>query len=287
MIYLLIVSLIWAFSFGLIKTNLTGLDPVFVSFLRLFISLLVFLPFLRLGGLSRKTICALVGTGAVQYGVMYLTYIYSYQYLQSYEIALFTVFTPIFVTFTNDLINKKVNKIFLLSAVIAVAGAGIILYKNLDSENFIAGFLLIQISNICFAAGQIFYSKIKSGISEISNHSIFGLLYLGAVMVTFITGIFSIDFDRTSLSNDQFWTLIYLGIVSSGIAFYLWNVGATKVNAGVLAIFNNLKIPLAMSVSIFIFGESGDIFNLAIGAIIILSALLINQRFLENRKLFG
>ena len=46
--YLVIVSLIWAFSFGLIKTYLVGLDPFVVSGIRIGIALLVFLPFLRL-----------------------------------------------------------------------------------------------------------------------------------------------------------------------------------------------------------------------------------------------
>ncbi|MDX9865812.1 MAG: hypothetical protein RBT34_13495, partial [Anaerolineaceae bacterium] len=46
MIYLLVVSLVWAFSFGLIKGNLVGLDAVFVAGMRLLISLLVFLPML-------------------------------------------------------------------------------------------------------------------------------------------------------------------------------------------------------------------------------------------------
>jgi len=43
MLWLLIVSFIWAFSFGLIKTQLTGLDSALVSFIRLLISFFVFL----------------------------------------------------------------------------------------------------------------------------------------------------------------------------------------------------------------------------------------------------
>ena len=35
MIYLVIVSVIWAFSFPLIKLHLTGLDPSFVAFARM------------------------------------------------------------------------------------------------------------------------------------------------------------------------------------------------------------------------------------------------------------
>ena len=44
-----------------------------------------------------------VWIGVVQFGLMYITYIYSYQFLESFEIAIFTIFTPIYVTLINDL----------------------------------------------------------------------------------------------------------------------------------------------------------------------------------------
>ncbi|HBA92554.1 MAG TPA: EamA family transporter, partial [Anaerolineaceae bacterium] len=90
MIYLLVVSLIWAFSFGLIKGQLTGLDANFVAAARLVISLAVFLPFLRLRNVPGRLRLRLILTGAVQYGLMYIAYTYAFQYLQAYEVALFT-----------------------------------------------------------------------------------------------------------------------------------------------------------------------------------------------------
>ena len=45
---LLLVSLLWAFSFSLIKRHLGGLDSSFVAAVRLGLALLVFLPFVRL-----------------------------------------------------------------------------------------------------------------------------------------------------------------------------------------------------------------------------------------------
>jgi drug/metabolite transporter (DMT)-like permease len=179
----------------------------------------------------------------VQFGMMYLAYIHSYQFLQAYEVALFTIFTPIYITLINDIISKKFNGLFFISASIAVIGAGIILYKNIDSLDFIIGFWLVQLSNLCFASGQVFYAKLvtKEGIKN--NFSIFGLLYFGAAIVTFIPALFTTDSNNFSINKDQIFTLLYLGVVSSGLCFYLWNVGVTKTNKGILAIFNNAKIP--------------------------------------------
>ena len=283
MLYLIIVSLIWAFSFGLIKSTLVGLDPNFVSFARLLISFFVFLPLINISALDRSTKVKFMGIGALQYGLMYIAYIYAYQFLQSYEIVLFTIFTPIFVTMTNDIIERKFSAKFFISAVIAVIGAVIILYKNIDSPDFILGFILVQISNICFAAGQIFYVRLKNSTSQSSNYSLFALLYLGAVIITLPATLMTTNYGNLELTIEQIFTLLYLGVISSGIAFYLWNVGATKVNGGTLAVFNNLKIPTAIAVSIFVFGEIGDILKLAVGSVIIISALILSERPIEHK----
>lgn len=101
MLYLLSASIIWSFSFGLIKGNLTSLHPNLVSFFRIAISLLVFLPFIKVKNIPNRFKLKLVLIGGVQYGLMYITYIYSYKYLKGYEAALFTIFTPsMFRSFT-------------------------------------------------------------------------------------------------------------------------------------------------------------------------------------------
>ena len=45
--YLLITSLLWAFSFALVKKELMGVDAIALSVLRLAIATVIFLPLLR------------------------------------------------------------------------------------------------------------------------------------------------------------------------------------------------------------------------------------------------
>ncbi len=273
MIYLLAASLIWAFSFGLIKGELTGLDPVFVSFVRLLISLIVFLPLLRLKNLNYKDAGKLVLTGTVQYGLMYVTYIFSYQYLKAYEVALFTVFTPIYVTLINDAMKRKLNINALFSAFLAAAGTGIIVYKSFGTSGLISGFLLMQISNFCFAAGQILYKKFMQAGKNIKDKNVFALLFLGAVIFTFVTSLFTTNYSEIELTSKQIFTLLYLGAIASGAGFFLWNYGAVLTKIGTLAVFNNIKIPLAILVSILVFGERANTVNLVAGGLVLLFAL--------------
>ncbi|MEJ5203017.1 MAG: EamA family transporter, partial [Anaerolineales bacterium] len=67
------------------------------------------------------------------------------------------------------------------------------------------------------------------------------------------------------------------GLVASGIGFFLWNFGARRTNAGALAIFNDLKIPLAVTVSLLVFGEKTNVLNLLTGGALVLAALAINE----------
>ena len=279
MTYLLIVSLIWAFSFGLIKGNLAGLDSNFVAMARLAVSFIVFAPFLNLRGLNRLLSVRLMSLGAIQYGIMYITYIYSFQFLKAYEVALFTIFTPLYVTLINDLMIKKFNKFFLLTALLAIAGTGIIVFQDISQSQLIKGFAIVQISNLSFAFGQVFYKKFMKANWQIKDHQIFGLLYFGALVLTIIPAMITTDWKNLILEPSQIYTLLYLGVIASGICFFLWNVGATKTNTGALAIFNNFKIPLAISVSLIFFHEEADIIKLIIGGMIVLSALFINEHF--------
>ena len=103
---LLAASLIWAFSFGLIKTQLAGVPPHLVAFLRLGLSTLLFLPWCRPGGIPRRTLAMLLLCGAVQYGLMYIAYLASFGYLKASEVALWTIFTPIYVVLFADLSSR-------------------------------------------------------------------------------------------------------------------------------------------------------------------------------------
>lgn len=277
MLYLLLVSLVWAFSFGLIKGNLTNLDANLVAALRLMIALAVFLPFLRLRGVSRKLRLGLMLTGAVQFGIMYIAYTASFQYLQAYEVALFTIFTPLYVTLINDAYQRRFHPVSLAATVLAVAGTAIVKQGSLLRPELMTGFLIVQVSNLAFAFGQVNYKELLKGHPGLRDTSIFGLLYLGGAVAASIPALISTPWRSLTITGTQWLTLLYLGVIASGVGFFLWNLGARRVNAGTLAVFNDLKIPLAVAVSLIFFGEKTSLPHLLIGGGIVVGALLLNE----------
>ncbi len=282
MALLLIASFIWAFSFGLIKKFLGGLDAGFVAFVRLALSFLLFLPLLRPRKLTPALTLRLFLIGMVQFGLMYVFYIQSFHFLAAYQVALFTIFTPIYVTVLADVLEKRFRPLHFWTALLAVAGTAVIVYSGLGAAKLSAGFALVQASNVCFALGQVFYRRSIPADKGWRDRYGFAWLFLGGTVAALPVMILGPCPLRGGLSGGQVLVLLYLGLLASGVGFFLWNVGATRVSAGLLAVFNNVKIPLAVVVSLVFFRERTDLLRLAMGGAAILSALWLNSRGDEN-----
>lgn len=278
MTYLIIVSFVWAFSFPLIKGLLTGLDPNFVSLARMLLSLIVFLPFLRLRAVDTPMGLKLAFTGAVQFGLMYIAYITSFQFLPAHTIVLLTTTTPLFITLFNDLHSRRFNALFFLAASMAFLGGAVIKYPDQPLRASLMGIVLVQISNIAFAFGQLYYKQLSAKHPSWSDRSVFGFLYLGAVMLTALFSLVTTKFSQIQVTAPQGLVLVYLGIIASGICFFLWNKGARFVNEGTLAILNNLKIPLGILASLILLGESTDYARLVVGFGLMVGAAYLCER---------
>jgi drug/metabolite transporter (DMT)-like permease len=265
MLLLLAVSVVWAFSFGLLK-RLTGLDPTAIAVMRLAFSLAVFAPFFRPSRIPRGAGIRLLLIGTLQFGALYILYLRSYAYLHAYEVALFTITTPLFVTAADAAVERRWRMRYAAAAVLSVVGAGALEYNSVGHSGVVTGFVLVQLSNLCFAVGQVAWRRERRRIpAEVSDASVFALPYAGALLLTLLVSLFTTRWGAFSPTPAQWATIAYLGAVASGAGFFLWNVGATRVNAGTLAAINNAKIPLGIACSLLFFGETADIPRLLVG----------------------
>ncbi|MBE0360131.1 MULTISPECIES: carboxylate/amino acid/amine transporter [Pseudoalteromonas] len=276
--YLFAVTLLWAFSFSLIGVYLAGqVDAWFSVLIRIALATLIFLPFLKFKQTPRPQALKLMLIGAIQLGVMYSFYYHSFLFLSVPEVLLFTVMTPLYITLLNDALNKHFNPRFFIVALIAVIGAITIRYENLNS-NFIIGLLLVQGANISFAVGQVTYKRLMQN-KQLDDKTVFGWFFIGALIVASVCYALFGNANKLPSTSTQWGILVYLGVVASGLGYFMWNKGATLVNVGALAVMNNLLIPAGIIVNVLIWNRDADILRLSIGAAIMLGALLVNQIF--------
>ncbi|KLV07361.1 membrane protein [Photobacterium aquae] len=281
--YLSAVTLLWAFSFSLIGVYLAGqVDSWFSVLTRVCLAALVFLPFLRRQHLHRALVLKLMTVGAFQLGIMYCFYYQSFLYLSVPEVLLFTIFTPIYVTLIYDLLHRRFSAWYLATAAIAVLGAAVIKFEGIN-ENFITGFLIVQGANLSFAIGQVGYKlTMEKENADLPQHTVFGLFYLGAVCVALPMFLLFGNTDKLPTTDTQWGILVYLGIVASGLGYYLWNKGATLVNAGALAIMNNALVPAGLIVNIVIWNRDVDYPRLILGGAIIMASLWLNETWVKR-----
>ncbi|MFO7655380.1 MAG: EamA family transporter [Candidatus Krumholzibacteriia bacterium] len=293
LLHLIAASLIWAFSFGLIKTQLAGIDPALLAFLRLALAAAVLAPWL-----SRRVTAgvrgALLGLGAVQFGLMYMFYLAAYAHLPAYGVAVATIFTPLYVAFLEDALRRRLVGRHVLAAALAVAGAAVVQFRG-DVPGATGGFLLVQASNLAFAVGQVLYRRVAPAASRphrdardgpgrpaaappADDAAAMAWMYVGAALLAGTAALLFGDRSRWTVPADAWLVIAYLGLLPTAVGFYLWNRGAARTSAGILAVSNNLKVPLAVGVAWLVFGESADHVRVLGGLSLLVAALFVAGR---------
>ena len=279
--YLVAVTLLWAVSFSLIGEYLAGqVDSYFAVLTRAMLAGLLFLPLLRIRLLPRPVVPGLLVVGALQFGVTYICLYQSFEYISVPEVLLFTIFTPLHVALIDDLLNRRFSLGPLVAAAIAVVGAGIIRYDGL-SDSFIRGFLILQLANFTFVAGQVGYAHLVRhyGLTSTQQWRGFGLFFIGALMVMLPAWLLLGNPERLPHTTFQWSVLAWLGLVASGLGFLFWNRGAVQVDAGTLGIMNNALVPAGLLVNLLIWNHDADLLRLAAGSAVLGLSLWVNARW--------
>lgn len=284
MALLIITTVLWAFSFSLIGEYLAGsVDSYFSVLMRVGLATLVFLPFLRARAQSAKVLLMYMLVGAMQLGIMYLLAFRAYLYLTVSEFLLFTVLTPLYITLIYDLMSKRrLRWGYLLSAMLAVVGAAIIRYDHV-SPHFWTGLLLVQLSNISFALGMVGYKRLME-IHPMPQHNAFAWFYLGAFLVAVVAWCLLGNPNKLPATTLQWGILVWLGVVASGLGYFMWNYGATQVDAGTLGIMNNMHVPAGLLVNLAIWQQQPHWPSFITGALVIVASLWVHRHWVAPRS---
>lgn len=279
---LIITTLLWAFSFSLIGEYLAGqVDSTFSVLVRLALAALVFLPFVRWRGYRARQLLAYMAAGACQLGIMYLFSYQAYLYLTVQEFLLFTVLTPLYVTLIYDLLRgQRLRWGYLGSALLAVAGAAIIRYDHL-SQHFWWGLMLVQAANICFAVGMVGYKRLME-VWPMPQLAAFSWFYLGAFLVAAIAWCLFGNATQLPTTTLQWGILIWLGVGASALGYFMWNYGATQVDAGTLGIMNNVHVPAGLLVNLAIWQEQPRWPSFIVGGAVIMASLWVHRRWVVS-----
>ncbi|GGJ95108.1 DMT family transporter [Pseudomonas matsuisoli] len=276
--YLLVVTVLWAFSFSLIGEYLAGrVDSDFAVLMRVAIAAVVFAPFTLWRGLPRPLLFGFWIAGALQFGVTYLCLYRSFTVLTVPEVLLFTVLTPLYVTLLDDLLARRFNPWALVAALVAVGGGVIIRFDRLEGE-YLIGFLLLQLANATFAAGQVLCRRLLLKYPvDVPLHRFFGHFFLGALLLALPSFLLFGDTSKLPSTAVQWGVLAWMGLFATALGMYWWVKGSVQVNAGTLAVLNELHVPAGLVVNLLIWNRDADLPRLAAGGAVILASLWLSR----------
>ena len=276
--YLVTVNLLWAFSFSLIGEYLAGrVDSDFAVLVRVAIAALVFIPFTRWRGLPPRLLGGLWLAGALQFGVTYLCLYRSFSVLTVPEVLLFTVLTPIYVTLLDDALARRFNPWALVAALVAVGGGVAIRFQPLEGD-YLWGFLLLQLANATFAAGQVLCRHLLARHPlDVPLYRFFGHFFLGALVLALPSWLIFGNPAKLPHTALQWGVLVWMGLFATALGMFWWVKGSTRVDAGALAVMNELHVPLGLLVNLLIWNRDADLKKIALGGGVILLSLALNR----------
>ena len=191
--------------------------------------------------------------------------------------------TPLYITLIYDLLSKRrLRWGYALSALLAVVGAAIIRYDKV-SDHFWTGLMFVQLANISFAIGMVGYKRLME-TRPMPQHNAFAWFYMGAAIVAVAAWFMLGNPQKLPTTSVQWSVLVWLGVVASGLGYFMWNYGATQVDAGTLGIMNNVHVPAGLLVNLAIWQEQPHWPSFIIGGTVILASLWVHRRWVAPRS---
>ncbi len=194
------------------------------------------------------------------------------------KVALAYALTPAFVFIIAAIfLKERTTKLKLFGVILAIAGTFIvILEKGVDfNKGYFIGDILALVASLSWAiytvVGKNFSTKYgaiySTGLSMIWGFFLYLPIYLVLPSKTSIYNFSAINWLQ----------ILYLGILTSGLAYALWYYALKKIEASKLSVYNNLQ-PIFTTLMTVIFFQFDLTLTFIAGGIIIITGVIMTQK---------
>jgi len=221
---LILLALIWASAFFNIKIATYSFGPVTIAFLRVFfgaipVLLLCYYKNIKIEAFSKDWHWFAM-IGFINLVAPFFLIAYGIQSVQSNLAAILMSTTPLSSTVLGHFYtkNEKFNFIKTFGILIGFSGILYLFSDNLliDDNNFLSA-LLILLGSTCYVIGGVLTLK----ISKKKNENVTGSILIWAVIILIPLASFIEQPWNVAPRLDSTISVIYLGLVSTGIAWLL------------------------------------------------------------------
>jgi drug/metabolite transporter (DMT)-like permease len=252
----LLVTFLWSSSYILTKFGLTDIKPLTLVGLRYLIAALVLVPIALSRGEHQRITgdewWKLAVLGFLGYTVAQGLQCVGLSYLPAVTVTLILNFTPLFVMILNLLFTgESPSHAQIAGMALVLIGAVLFFSDKLGGYTF-TGVLLTFISGLGWAgymvAGKILFKEKR--VSPLGNTA-FAMGFGTAIIVAsayLVEGLSTIPVTGWAI-------IIWLGVVNTAAAFFLWNHALETLDAFELSILQNTMLIQITILSMIFLGE--------------------------------
>jgi len=274
-----IVVIFWGVSFISTKMITDVINPVNLGFFRYVLAVL----FVGVIVIAKRVDLRVTKADFIVFFLAGLLGIFLYSILESTALtiisaeaaSIITGLTPMAMVIGNYLVYKeRISLKELVLILLSITGVFLVLVKDLltaTSLMDIVGYLIMLASIVSWTVYSLITKKVSAKYSGIKVTAIQSMIAL----VLFIPTLFVTDFPDFAAFTPANWAnLLFLGVICSGVCYYLYIHSVNVLGVIVPNMFLNFIPLITILVNVLFFQASIDLFQI-IGGIIITGSMTL------------
>lgn len=271
---------IWSVAFVSNKALLSYISPIENMILRFFIAyillLIIYPHYKTLYSLKDELYFAILGFLGIF--IYFLLENFALMYTQATNVGLYMGVLPLFTAIFAHFLTKdeSLSKSVVIGFLIAIAGIALILLDGTEFKVRLKGDLLAILAAAVFALYSVALKLAPKAYHYIvitRKSFLYGLALMGIYF--YLSGK---SFNFQALKITTVWlNIAFLGLISSGLAFILWQQGIEKIGSIKASNYIYL-VPLLTAITGIIALDEKLTIKMLLGGILILIGLYIAQR---------
>jgi drug/metabolite transporter (DMT)-like permease len=281
---------VWALAFPFIKIGLEELSFINLTIMRFFVVCVAF-GFLLLikprlfSKLQRRDIIPIFILGFVGVIVYHLGLNYGEQLVSPGAASLIIATIPVYILILAVIfLKEKIGLIKILGIIIALIGVVVISIWGKEGAILEIGYIYAALAVFIAALSGAFYTiagkKLLSRYNALSL-TVYAML-LGSIGLIPLIRI-SLFKEVASMSLQVWGAILFLGIFSTVIGYFLWYNALELRTASEISVYLYAIPVVATIASYFLFGDQITLMFIFGGILVILGLILVNKRW--NQKI--
>ena len=272
-----LVTFLWSSSYVLVKIGLNQLSPLALVTLRYITASVIVVPLALMrggAGLLRepKNLLKFVFLGISGYTIAQGLQCVGLFYLPAVSVTFILNFTPVVVLVLGVMFLREYPTLLQLVGMGLVLLGAYLFFNAPMSIGSLSGISITLLSGLGWAtylvSSRLLFVRVKMNPLDLTAFSMgFGTLFLTAAAYS-IEGLSSVSLQGWAI-------IIWLGVINTAIAFFLWNRALVKLGAFEISILQNTMLVQIAFLSWLFLGEHLTLLKLISMTLVFVGVLIV------------